>query len=202
VPPSFTIACRAPPPVAQAEELSTDLSARRKSTLAAMLGRVRLDSLSPEQEAALLGPSPAARILDLLLSLASGEERLALLPDCFTPPPPEPSEQSPSAAAEQQDEEEDSDELWCTPMQLLNEVDRRLRAAAPADGTAGGGTAAAALPGGSSSSGQPLLLPGADVSTAKDEPPSPATLFALQELRQHIEGRWLQSLPQRSLAAE
>ncbi|KAF8058463.1 hypothetical protein HT031_005587 [Scenedesmus sp. PABB004] len=117
---------------AAAAELAADLSGRRRSTLAAMMGRTRV---TPEQQAALMAGSPASRIADLLLTLPSGAERLALLPDCFTPPPP-PGRGGDAAAAAQQPGggggEEETEELWCTPAQLLNELDARLKAAAAA----------------------------------------------------------------------
>jgi len=86
----------------------------------------------------------------MLLTLGSEEERVALLPDCFTPPASEPAEgthdthedsaqqwqQQPGQAAggapghpteEGEPDAGETDELWCTPAQLLNELDARLR---------------------------------------------------------------------------
>ncbi len=63
-----------------------------------------------------------ARILDLLLGLQTHEERVDLLPDCFTPPDPASAQTGPEA------DNADTDELWCTPAQLLSEIDGRLRA--------------------------------------------------------------------------
>lgn len=189
-----------------AEELAADLTSRRKSTVAAMLGRVQLDSLSQEQQAALLGPSPAARILDLLLSMPSSGDRLALLPDCFTPPP-QPSEPEATAAAAAAaaaagggvEEEGETDELWCTPMQLLNEIDRRLNAAAAGEQPAGS-SAVQALPAGNSSSSSSNAQAAA-LEAPGDAGSEEAGLFgeelaaALQELREHIQQQWLESLP-------
>lgn len=198
----------------QADELGADLSSRRKSTLAAMLGRVRLDNLAPQQQAALLGPSPAARILDLLLTLGSTEERLTLLPDCFAPPD-EPAEQQegPSgatttapgaAAAAAGDGEEGTDELWCTPMQLLNEIHSRLGASFNTGATTAAAAAAGQLAADTtaSGSGRPVA-PQVLLPDAESEPGGSSTgvvvdaavLAALQELRQHIQCVWLSSLP-------
>jgi hypothetical protein len=191
------------PCACQAEELGADLSNRRKSTVAAMLGRVQLDGLTQEQQVALLGPSPAARILDLLLSLPGSSDRLALLPDCFTAPEAGAGDSAEGGAAG----DEETDELWCTPMQLLNEIDRRLNAAA---GAAAGGTnsrvsssTAGALPTGDGSSGSSaaaaLPAAGASQGSVNAGPPAGAPEEAdvvLRELRQHIQAQWLDSLPQ------
>jgi hypothetical protein len=166
-----------------------------------MLGRVQLDSLTQEQQAALLGPSPAARILDLLLSLPGSSDRLALLPDCFTAP--EAVEGDEAAAGG----DEETDELWCTPMQLLNEIDRRLNAAAAAAAAAAGAdsqassSSAGALPSGGGSSGSAaaaLPAAGASQGTVYAGMPGdgPEDAVVLRELRQHIQGQWLESLPQ------
>ncbi|KAJ9513702.1 hypothetical protein QJQ45_015456 [Haematococcus lacustris] len=108
----------------QANELAKDLRARRRSSVASLLARIQV---SPEQRDQLLAGSAASRILDLLLSMGSTAERVALLPDCFTPPDL-PADSSPNTGSEtgtQPDDEHDA--LWCTPAQLLTEVDSRLR---------------------------------------------------------------------------
>lgn len=85
-----------------------------------------------------LSPFKQARILDMLLTLPEQEERIALLPDCFTPPPADQGEETAASGFDasvqggfegQGSEEgaEESDELWCTSAQLLNELDARLR---------------------------------------------------------------------------
>lgn len=194
-----------PPPTTphtKADELSADLSSRRKSTVAAMLGRVQLDNLTEQQQAALMGPSPAARILDLLLSMQDSSDRLALLPDCFTPPPPPPpaapqdAPDAAAAAAGEGDDGSETDELWCTPMQLMNEILSRLNTLARAATAAAAETTAdeqAALPpgGSTSSSRQPPALPPSDGGVCGAE-----LVDALQELQQHIQEQWLESLPQ------
>jgi hypothetical protein len=146
------------------------MRARRRRSFAAVVGRLRISS--PEQEAALLAPSAASRILELLLGLSSEGEREALLPDCFTPPP-----EGGSAAAE----DAETDELWCTPLQLLNEIDARVRDVVEARG--GGGFIRlrqgeqAALGGGSHG-----LSGGAYEA-------------ALRHLRAAVAERWLDTLP-------
>ncbi|KAL6763396.1 hypothetical protein V8C86DRAFT_2431838 [Haematococcus lacustris] len=108
----------------QANELAKDLRVRRRSSVASLLARIQV---SPEQRDQLLAGSAASRILDLLLSMGSTAERVALLPDCFTPPDL-PDDSSPNTGSEtgtQPDDEHDA--LWCTPAQLLTEVDSRLR---------------------------------------------------------------------------
>ncbi|KAG2439619.1 hypothetical protein HXX76_004971 [Chlamydomonas incerta] len=76
-----------------AKELAADLRARRKRSVQAMIGRAQL---TPEQADRLMAGSNACRILDMLLLLPSTPDRLASLPDCFTPPPPPEAE--PAAA--------------------------------------------------------------------------------------------------------
>jgi hypothetical protein len=215
----------------QAAEMASDLTSRRRSTLAAMLGRTRI---TPEQQDMLLGGSPASRICDLLLTLGSSEERLGLLPDCFTPPDDagvahadvtHADVSSSSSIGGEAAGEEETEELWCTPMQLLNEIEARLKAAAAAaDGQAESNSSSSrtALGAGSSSSSlesvaeqqqQRQLPAGEPVSAAaaaagsQAGPDSPAAaesagltgqaaLAALQELRGHIMSSWLESLPQ------
>lgn len=155
------------------------MRARRRRSFAAVIGRMRITS--PEQEAALLAPSAPARILDLLLSLQTEGEREALLPDCFTPPPEEAGDGSggsggDAAAPGAGGDASDTDELWCTPPQLLNEVDARLAALA-GSGARGGGAAQQALPGG----GHGLSRPAYEA--------------ALRHLRGAVAERWMQSLP-------
>lgn len=169
-----------------------------------MLGRVQLNSLSQEQQAVLLGPSPAARILDLLLSLPGSNDRLALLPDCFTAPEADAEGSAGGGAGDADGNEGETDDLWCTPMQLLNEIDRRLNAAAAAgaDSQVSSSAAAGVLPsgGGSSGSSTAAALPaaGASQGTVDAGLPggAPEEAVVLLELRQHIQGQWLESLPQ------
>ena len=179
----------------EAAELAEDMRARRRRSFAAILGRVKI--ATPEQEAALLAPSAASRILDLLLSLATHAERAALLPDCFTPPPPAAATAEGGGAAAaaaaaatpvppQQGvvEGDETDELWCTPLQLLNEVDARVRdvVEAPAARAAGGESAPRAIGTAGGLSGE-------------------AYAAALRELREEVAKRWLDGLPTAPSAA-
>ena len=155
------------------------MRARRRRSFAAVVGRLRIDS--PEAEAALLGPSAAARILDLLLSLGSEAERAALLPDCFTPPPADQGQSGGSGVVEG----EETDELWCTPLQLLNEVDARAReVAASSEAAARGGDGAAAV-----GPRQRMLGGGHGLS-------GEAYVAALAHIRGVVAERWLASLPE------
>jgi hypothetical protein len=113
-----------------------------------------------------------ARILDLLLSLPTQEERVALLPDCFTPP----SEDSSNNAPSQEAADEETDELWCTPAQLLSEIESRLKAMAV-----------------TSQPTQPIdsqLLP-----PVSGELVGQQLEHALSGLREHVRNAWLASLP-------
>lgn len=182
----------------QASELADDMRTRRRRSFAAVVGRTRLTA---EQEQQLLSASFASRILDLLLALDSHEERVAMLPDCFTPPAetcsqPEGetetweegatpsrhgfsqsdathvsecatessagsassnssrraehssvttansssaggmdeatgssnSQSAESSSIPEAEDDDDDEDIWCTPLQLLNEIDSRLKA--------------------------------------------------------------------------
>jgi hypothetical protein len=91
----------------------------------------------------------------MLLTLPSEEDRIDLLPDCFTPPLDQDAEggggqgthqhsfeevsgMQGGAGGVEEETEADSDELWCTPAQLLNELDARLRQMVERSGPAGG----------------------------------------------------------------
>lgn len=147
-----------------AKDLAGELKTRRKRSVASIIGRAQL---TPEQADRLKAGSNASRILDMLLTLPSTADRLACLPDCFTPPEPqpelEPNQQhqqptagpapasphssssgglptasgapaTPSAASgqgsgagEQEEAGAETEELWCTPAQLLSEIESRLQ---------------------------------------------------------------------------
>jgi hypothetical protein len=98
-----------------ARDLSTDLSARRKRSVTSMIGRAKLTS---EQYDTLLAGTAASRILTMILSLPNKEDMNACLPECFTPP----SEDDAGLQAEGETEE-----LWCTPAQLLSEIEAQIR---------------------------------------------------------------------------
>ncbi|KAG2432390.1 hypothetical protein HYH02_012962 [Chlamydomonas schloesseri] len=181
-----------------AKELAADLRARRKRSVQAMIGRAQL---TPEQADRLMAGSNASRILDMLLLLPSTADRLASLPDCFTPPPLPEVEAAEAAAAaaaaaapsmSAPSPTSDSEELvWCTPSQLLVELEARL----------------ARLEG---RGPRPPLLPGeaaAPPPPAPQQPPAAllgagaagglageALLEELRLLREEVRATWLESL--------
>ncbi len=123
-----------------------------------------------------------ARILDLLLALPDAQERVALLPDCFTPPAPGEAGASAGAGggAPADAAAEETEELWCTPAQLLSELDARLKQlSAPA---AGG---AASPPSG----GAPRALPAVEGQLVGEE-----LKLALVELRTHVQASLMERL--------
>ncbi|GIL85540.1 hypothetical protein Vretimale_13382 [Volvox reticuliferus] len=108
-----------------ARELAIDLRSRRKRSVQSMIGRAQL---TPEQADKLLAGSNASRILDMLLTLPSSTDRLACLPDCFTPPDDNVEVDTGVQAMAASSPASDSDELvWCTPSQLLLELEARLQ---------------------------------------------------------------------------
>lgn len=152
---------------AKAAQLAEEVKVRKKRVLAAHLGRVQLEAA--ETDAILAGP-PAARVLDFLLQLPTSAERMATLPECFTPP-----------EEDEEAEDEEQELLWCTPAQLLAEVERRL--APSLQGSVPG--AAASLPGAVSQ--LQLAAPGG----LQQE----SMAAALQELRAQVKQHWMLSLP-------
>ena len=98
-----------------AKELAVELRAGRKRSVTALIGRISVSG----SEAAMLAAPPASRILDMLIQL-SEPDRLACLADCFTPPS---STEGATAAAS-----EDADLVWCTPAQMVVEIEARMRA--------------------------------------------------------------------------
>ncbi|GLC36716.1 hypothetical protein PLESTB_000790400 [Pleodorina starrii] len=179
----------------QARELAVDLRARRKRSVQSMIGRAQL---TPEQADKLLAGSNASRILDMLLTLPSSADRLACLPDCFQPPDDDAAAaaaaaaggadadgesdgdgRSPAAMAAPSLESDAEELVWCTPSQLLVELEARLqrlegRGPRPAPvGEAG-----------------PQLLAAPGVHSLTGE----ALLGELRLLREEVRRRWLDSL--------
>eukprot|EP00879_Flechtneria_rotunda_P019438 GHRR01020417.1.p1 GENE.GHRR01020417.1~~GHRR01020417.1.p1 ORF type:complete len:289 (+),score=116.17 GHRR01020417.1:997-1863(+) len=229
------------------QELGRELAERRKTTLAAMLGRRKM---TQEQQLQLMGATPAARICDLLLTLGSSQERLVLLPDCFTPPADAATSKA-AAAGHSSDgdseastsgshsissnasggraagnhaegigvgsDETETEDLWCTPMQLLNEIKLRLKAAEAAkpasdrmlaaigDGAGSSSTIlqplSTKLLGGNSSSStrsssSSVKGAGGQVGSTGEQLTGAAATAALRELQVHISNQWLDSLLQ------
>jgi hypothetical protein len=147
------------------------MRARRQSSYASVTASQKM---TPEQVEALAAPTAAARILDMLLAMPAHQERQECLPDCFTPTEASSSSSSGSSSgAGGQGVAEEYDELWCTPSQLLQEVESRCSAVAAAADGAGGAGGAAQLPGAAAH-----LQGGGYVA-------------ALQQLRDAIRGQWL-----------
>jgi hypothetical protein len=174
--------------LAAADELASEARQRQRSSLAAFVGRA---PLTAEAEASLLAGTAAARILDLLLSFETAQERLDLLPDCFTPPPPLDGAAEAEMRGVDKDDEEETEELWCTPLQLLLEVEARLRAATTTG--AGGGSAGVGLFGG------PGVVAGAVVARGGSKGEigaggDAAPVEALEELRAAIRASWLDAM--------
>jgi hypothetical protein len=147
------------------------MRARRQSSFAAVVAKAKM---TPEQIEQLASPTAAARILDMLLTLTTHEERAACMPDCFTPPEDLAERSSSSNSSEAAAAGQEYDELWCTPSQLLQEVESRCSAVAA-------GAAAAA--------GAVAQLPGAAAHLAGGQYSE-----ALLQLRDAIRGQWLDSM--------
>eukprot|EP00955_Chlamydomonas_euryale_P010412 111758-Chlamydomonas_euryale.AAC.15 len=158
---------------AHAEELAEDMRERRKRSVASIIGRAQL---TPEQADRLMAGTAASRILDMLLTLPSGPERLALLPDCFTPP----EVSAPPGGA---DDGADNEELWCTPAQLLSELEARIAAV---NGATKGVPARAV---GRTKAAAPLQLRSLSGQLTGQE-----LLDAMQGLRASIKESWLEAM--------
>ena len=116
----------------------------------------------------------AARILDMLLTFASQEERLACLPDCFTPPP----EASTMPDHGGDDSVMSTEELWCTPSQMLSEIEARIRVLKSGTLKNPAGVPPTSL----LASGQTKMLSG------------PALMSVLEGLRAGIKLTWLEGM--------
>ncbi|GAX85746.1 hypothetical protein CEUSTIGMA_g13161.t1 [Chlamydomonas eustigma] len=167
---------------AAATDLAQELKGRRKRSVASIIGRAKLTT---EQADVLKAGTSASRILDMLLMQPTLQARLDLLPDCFTPPA-QSSRNSLLAQTEEQPSQpqcfaisaevsSDSEELWCTPSQLLSELEVRIRV----------------ISGGSSRdpsgyNNGALLLPQGSVQLN-----GPELVTELVALRDHIKLSWL-----------
>jgi hypothetical protein len=106
----------------QAAALEAVVGTARAKSLTEIIGRKRVDS--PLEAHRLLASDAAGRILEVLLSIETREDRAAMLPDAFAPPDvlgegDESGYTSGSGA-------EDDDELYTTPLQLLQAIDLQL----------------------------------------------------------------------------
>ncbi|EFJ53231.1 hypothetical protein VOLCADRAFT_86310 [Volvox carteri f. nagariensis] len=166
-----------------ARELATDLRDRRKRSVQSMIGRAQL---TPEQADKLLAGSNASRILDMLLTLPSSADRLACLPDCFTPPDEATGEagggregELPASMTAPSPASDTEDLVWCTPSQLLVELEARLQRL--------DGRGPRPVPVGSS--GPPLLGPAGSPNLTGEN-----LLAELKLLRDEVRRRWLDTL--------
>lgn len=208
--PMYDLLLQAAPPMAltpegirkaheEAEVLAADVRKMRKRSVAALIGRKQL---TPEQADRLKAGSPASRILDMLLTVGLHEEREALLPDCFTPPEgsaaagaaagePGQSGLDGGAAAGQQGApsgDDGTEELWCTPAQLLSEVDVRIRSVV---GSSVGPDGVPEPSVGDAGRGRPA----AQLAPGPDQLVGPALVQALQQLRAAIMRRFIGGMP-------
>lgn len=172
---------------ADAAELAVDLKGRKKRSVASIIGRAKLTA---EQADRLKAGTAAARILDMLLTLPTQAERLSCLPDCFTPPEAvagpagagavaeaEAQEGTSGEAVDEADEGETSEALWCTPPQMLSELEVRIRSISAAGRQASSSTTVAML-----SAGEDARLTG------------PELLAAMEGLRADIRQTWLATM--------
>ena len=143
---------------AAAAELASDLSSRRKRSVTSMIGRAKLTS---EQADALMAGTAASRILKMILFLPTQEEMISCLPDCFTPPD----------AGQCSEDVGDTEELWCTPAQLLSEIEVQIRSL--------------------KSEGEPRPLTDRLLTVPSN---STVSLQLLEELRQSIKEQWIAKL--------
>jgi hypothetical protein len=112
------------------------------------------------------------RVLDFLLELPSAAERAGSLSDCFTPPP---------GGSGEEGEGEGEELLWCTPRQLLAEVERRLQPSTSHAARQQQQQQPGAL--------QPLQLQGPGLLQPHE------LAAALQHLKAEITEHWLYSFP-------
>lgn len=195
----------------QAADLGEELKGRRAKTVASILGRVKV---TDDQAAAIMAGSAASRILDLLISMPDAQERVALLPDCFTPPDPNAA---PSDQPQVDENGQETEALWCTPAQLLTEIEARLRAVkALEDGNDENGQT---KPGGASSQSRMSgfgsfsddSMPGmlfesdsGEVFTGRQLAPvegqlvGPELIAGLQDLRNAVKGYFMSSLEEKT----
>jgi hypothetical protein len=120
----------------------------------------------------------------MLLTLPSSADRLACLPDCFTQPEEGTEEgggegQSLPAMTAPSPASESEDLVWCTPSQLLVELEARLQR------LQGQGSLSPAEP-----SGGPQLLAAPDGSGMTGE----VLLAELRVLRDEVRRTWIETL--------
>ncbi len=148
----------------QAAALEATMGTQRAQALTEVIGRKEITAVPSQEASNLIAADAAGRILEVLLQIDNREDRAAMLPEAFTPPGDEMYEN------EDQEDEKDEEELYTTPLQLLQAVDLWLQRAQSTPN--------------SSSSTTPLI---AGYSLGLD---SDQLVTVLQELREDILGAW------------
>ena len=101
----------------QAEALDATLGAHRARVLTEIIGRV---AISNSKQIDFIDSSDAAgRILSVLVNIPDREERRKLLPDAFT----QPGDEIPHVDEEKQADAMSEEQLFTTPLQLLQAID-------------------------------------------------------------------------------
>jgi hypothetical protein len=154
----------------QAAALEATMGTQRAQALTEIIGRKEM-TIVPQEATNLLAADAAGRILEVLLQIDNREDRAAMLPEAFTPPKDEMYEND----AEEEKEEE---ELYTTPLQLLQAVDLWLHRAQSAPPPY-------LDPVDPSSSSSTLLIAGYSLGLDSDQ-----LVRVLQDLREDILGAW------------
>lgn len=157
----------------QAAALEATMGSQRAQALTEILGRKQMKK--PEEANTLLAADAAGRILEVLVQIDSREDRAAMLPEAFTPPSAPVGGRNPANggnASVDVENEDDEEDLYTTPLQLLQAVDLWLHRA-QIEGSPQDGRSVTGLLGGSAL--------GLDVRRL---------LVVLNELREDILGAW------------
>ncbi|KAG7668106.1 hypothetical protein Ndes2526B_g03399 [Nannochloris sp. 'desiccata'] len=157
----------------QASALEATMGTQRAQALTEIIGRKEMTIVPPRETSNPLAADAAGRILEVLLQIDNREDRSAMLPEAFTPPRDEVYEN------QEEEEENEQEELYTTPLQLLQAVDLWLHRAqsAPPPSTP---YLDAVDP-----SSSTLLIAGYSLGLDSDQ-----LVRVLQELREDILGAW------------
>lgn len=157
----------------QAAALEATMGSQRAQALTEILGRKQMKK--PEEANTLLAADAAGRILEVLVQIDNREDRAAMLPEAFTPPAPLGGHNPANAGNGSLDveNEDDEEDLYTTPLQLLQSVDLWLQRAQSQGSSQQDGRGVAGLLGGAAL--------GLDVRRL---------VVVLNELREDILGAW------------
>jgi len=155
----------------QAAALEATMGTQRAQGLTEIIGRKEMTIVPPQEAANLLAADAAGRILEVLLQIDNREDRVAVLPEAFTPPRGELYQ-----IGEEEEEGDEEEELYTTPLQLLQAVDLWLHRAQSAPPP----YLDAVDP-----SSNTLLIAGYSLGLDSDR-----LVRVLQELREDILGAW------------